>query len=179
MSWSKKTCLLAIFTLSILSVSLVSCTDKMADSIVDKFIDAMTGKKTTDHSAADTPFSIKINVNLGVFDANTKKAIYPCEINFSAEQNIGYRDVGTNSHITLYGEQLTANKQTDREGWARTTFLFKKMYKGDFIELAYQIGGRTGVAIIDNSSIKSAKQISKDSFELEYIKQIFMESYPR
>jgi hypothetical protein len=179
MRWSKKPCLLAVFALSLFSVGLVSCTDQMADAAVDSFIDKVTGKKTTTNSDVEKPFSLKLVVNLGVYDANTKKGIYPCAVNFSAQQNIGYRDVDSNSHVTLYGDQLSANKQTDSEGWARTTFLFKRMYKGDFIELAYQVGGRTGTAIIDNSGIKSARQISKDSYELEYTKQVFLEAYPR
>jgi hypothetical protein len=179
MRWSKKTCLLAVFALMLMSVSLVSCTDQMADAAVDSFIDKVTGKKTVEKSDVDKPFSLKIVVSLGVFDAKTKKAIYPCEINLAADQQIGYREPTSAHFTTVYGDCFTINKQTDSEGWVRNTFLFNRMYKGDYIELKYKAcDGTAGIMSVLDSHIKSASQISKDSFELTVNKQIFITASP-
>jgi hypothetical protein len=179
MKWSKDTCLLAIFILLLVSISLVSCTDQMADAVVDKFIGAITGTKATEKSDTDKPYSLKIVVSLGVFDAKTKKPIYPCEINFVANQEIGYRQSTSDHSITVYGDRFTTNKQTDSEGWVRDTFLFKRMYKGDYIEISYKAcdGSAGNMGILDYH-VKSAKQISKDSFELTINKQIFVTAGP-
>jgi hypothetical protein len=182
MRWLKKPCLLAIFVLLLVSVDLVSCTDQMADAVVDKFIDTIAGKKTTEKSDIDKPFSLTITVNVGVFDAKTKKAVYPCEINFSADQIIGQRDDSSSKLAkVLYGDRFTTNKQTDSEGWARTTFLFKRIYKSDQIQVDYKacggdwekVCGGGCQEVIDDMPVKLVKQISKDSFELTYNIQTF------
>jgi hypothetical protein len=179
MKWSKNTCLLAMFALLLASVSLVSCTDQMADAAVDKFIGAITGTKATEKNDIDKPYSLNIVVSLGVFDAKTKKPVYPCEINFVANQEIGYRESKSAYSTTVYGDRFTTNKQTDSEGWVRNTFSFKRMYKGDFIEISYKAcDGSSGNMGILDYHVKSAKQISKDSFELTINKQIFITASP-
>jgi hypothetical protein len=163
----------------LVSVSLISCTKQMGDAAVDSFIYKVTGKKTTEKSDVDKPFSLNIIVSLGAFDAKTKKAIYPCEINFTADQEIGYREPTSANFTTLYGDRFTTNKQTDSEGWVRTTFLFNRMYKGDYIGIKYKTcGGGAGDMGIRDYDIKSAKQISKDSFELTINKQILITANP-
>jgi hypothetical protein len=181
MRWSKKTCLLAVLAPLIVSVSMVSCTDQMADAVVDKFIDAMTGKKTTAKSDVDKPFSLKLVVSLGVFDSYTKKAVYPCEVDLSAEQVIGYRGEGWSGTLTtVHGDRFTTNKQTDSEGWVRTTFLFSRMYGGDTINLSYKscYAPSGTINYIYGDTIKSAKQISKDSFELTVNQPIYVNARP-
>jgi hypothetical protein len=179
MKWSRKTFLLAVFALILVPVSLVSCTKQREDEIADRFIDKLTGAKTTEKSDADKPFSLSIIVSLGAFDAKTKKAIYPCEINFAADQQIGYREPTSANFTTVYGDRFTTNKQTDSEGWVRTTFLFNRMYKGDYIEISYKAcdGSKDSMSILDYN-IKSAKQISKDAFEITINKQIFITARP-
>jgi hypothetical protein len=172
----------ALFTLLFVSIGIVSCSDQMADAAVDKFIDAMAGKKTSEKSEADKPFSLSIVISVGAFDAKTKKAIYPCEVNFSADQTIGWRD-GASSELSkvLYGDRFTSDKQTDSEGWARTTFLLKKIYKNDKIQVNYKAcgGGWEEVCgggcqeVIDSMPVKLVKQIAKDSFEITYNIQTF------
>jgi hypothetical protein len=170
---------LILLALILMSVGLVSCTDQMADAAVDNFIDKVTGKKSTEKSDIDKPFSLSIIVSLGVFDAKTKKAIYPCEITFAADQQIGYREPTSANFTTVYGDRFTSNKQTDSEGWVRTAFLFNRMYKGDFIEIKYKTcGGGSGDMGIRDYDIKSAKQLSKNSFELTINKQIFITASP-
>jgi hypothetical protein len=170
---------LILLTLMLVSVSLISCTKQMGDAALDSFIDKATGKKTTEKSDVDKPFSLSIIVSLGAFDAKTKKAIYPCEINFTADQEIGYREPTSANFTTLHGDRFTTNKQTDSEGWVRTTFLFNRMYKGDYIEIKYKTcGGGAGDMGIRDYDIKSAKQISKDSFELTINKQILITASP-
>lgn len=170
---------LILLTLMLVSVSLISCTKQMGDAAVDSFIDKVTGKKTTEKSDVDKPFSLSIIVSLGAFDARTKKAIYPCEINFTADQEIGYREPTSANFTTLYGDRFTTNKQTDSEGWVRTTFLFNRMYKGDNILISYKAcdGSKDNMSILDYH-IKSAKQISKDTFEITINKQIFITARP-
>jgi hypothetical protein len=176
MRWSNKTCLLAVFAVLLLSLCLVSCTDQMADAVIDKFISVVTGTKTTEKSDVDKPFSLKLVVSLGVFDSYTKKAIYPCEVNLSAEQVIGYRKPTSESVTSVYGDRFTTNKQTDSEGWVRTTFLFKRMYKSDQIDLSYKscYAPEATINYLTPVTIKSAKQISKDSFELTINQPIYV-----
>jgi hypothetical protein len=53
------------------------------------------------------------------------------------------------------------------------------MYKGDYIELKYKAcDGTAGIMSVLDSHIKSASQISKDSFELTVNKQIFITASP-
>jgi hypothetical protein len=147
----------------------------MQDETANRFIDKLFGNKTTENGDVDKAYSLKIVVSLGVFDAKTKKPIYPCEIDFAANQEIGYRESTSAHSTTVYGDRFTINKQTDSEGWARNTFLFKRMYKGDYIEISYKAcDGSTGNMGILDYHVKSAKQISKDSFELTINKQIFI-----
>ncbi|MCX5997930.1 MAG: hypothetical protein NTV42_10080 [Chloroflexi bacterium] len=177
MGWSKKACILAVFSLLLVSVSLVSCKqlgDRMGDAAANKFIDKVTGTKSTENSDVDKPISVNLIVTLKVINKPTYNPAYPCQVDFRAEQIItrpSNQDVGIG---ISGGDDFYTNKSTNSEGLATATFLFKRIYLGDSIELSFwPHGGYNQKVWFDYQKALEGRQLSKDSYEVSYYNVVF------